>query len=190
MKRFALCLLVLACYSFAAHGKPDRGPRPKGPAVWKTIQLGNGINARDFQKALEAKEIYVAKNAGNVLNGAQFSVAQKPTTVDLVVVSVVGLGLDPGATLEEIYTAAKGKGFELCPDEVGPQLRLQYLDQPKDEWLTIGMEPVVTFKDARKFIQLFSIEHPRRGLWFEAAYHFDDYRWDGEDLFVFVLPRK
>jgi len=48
-------------------------------------------------------------------------------------------------TLTEIYARARQLGFGLAAAEVGPQLRLQYPDQPVGEFLTIGMEPIKTW---------------------------------------------
>ncbi len=46
------------------------------------------------------------------------------------------------ASLRQIYDAAHKLGFGLAPAEIGPQLRLQYLDQPVGEFLTIAMAPI------------------------------------------------
>ena len=54
--------------------------------------------------------------------------------------------------LAAIYARAQLLGFGLAAAEVGPQLRLQYLDQPIGEFLTIGMEPIRTWNGERAII--------------------------------------
>jgi hypothetical protein len=66
--------------------------------------------------------------------------------VDLVILSVLELGLgEQGASLKDIYARAKSLGFALCPAEVAPQLRLQYLEQPSGEVLHIAMELIAKY---------------------------------------------
>ena len=50
------------------------------------------------------------------------------------------------ASLADIYARARQLGFGLAAAEVGPQLRLQYFDQPIGEFLIIGMEPIRTWE--------------------------------------------
>jgi hypothetical protein len=110
--------------------------------VWKTIQLGTRHKtADDFRAALQAAGCYIADGAHDVLDSAVFHAADQETEIDLVVTSVAGLGFKWPATHEEI--CARELSFELCPAEVGPQLRLQYLAQPFTHWLPIAMEPVM-----------------------------------------------
>ena len=110
--------------------------------VWKTLKLHPGIDADAYRKAIKGKKMRIGDYANDILGKPAFSVVTEKTDVNLVVVSVADLGFKDGATLKDIYATAKKRGLELCLSEVGPQLRLQYKDQPKDEWLVIGMEPI------------------------------------------------
>ncbi|MGY4451042.1 hypothetical protein ACVWZR_005702 [Bradyrhizobium sp. i1.3.1] len=66
--------------------------------------------------------------------------------MELILVSPAQLGFTSDTvTLADVYARARQLGFELAAAEVGPQLRIQYLDQPIGEFLIIGMEPIKTW---------------------------------------------
>lgn len=80
----------------------------------------------------------------NIITGPKFITAKKKIKINLVNVSVADLGFDKCTSLKDIYKRAIEVGFELCPEEVGPQLRLQYLNQPKGEWLCVATKPIIS----------------------------------------------
>ncbi|MDO8486431.1 MAG: hypothetical protein Q7S77_01915 [Candidatus Staskawiczbacteria bacterium] len=157
--------------------------------VFKTIKFGNPDlrNADDFRKAIKAKKMQISDWANDILGKPAFSVATEESEVDLVVISVAELGFKKGATLKDIYAKVKERGLELCPNEVGPQLRLQYPDQPKGEWLIIGMDPIAGSDGCLK---LFYVEQGGGVLWLFGSDGYPDFIWRGLNRFVFVLPRK
>ena len=66
--------------------------------------------------------------------------------MELFAVSAAALGFRSGtASLGEIYARAHQLGFGHAAAEIGPQLRLQYLDQPLGDSLIIGMAPIRTW---------------------------------------------
>ena len=84
-------------------------------------------------------------HADAILKSREFSLSTNETEINLVIASVADLGFsDEGAALPAIYARARTLGLELCPAEVGPLLRLRYLNQPVGEWLRIAMTPIVT----------------------------------------------
>lgn len=90
------------------------------------------------------------ETANEIIGRPAFTLSRTKTEVDLVIISVFELGFDnhdggTGASIKDIYTRAELLGFELCPPEVGPQLRLQYLDEPLGEVLHIAMQPVAKY---------------------------------------------
>jgi len=130
---------------------------------WRTITLGTGLQtADDFRKALNSAGCKIGHWANDILGERGFMAAAKEQDVDLVVISVADLGFPNGATRKVIYQKAQELGLQLCPPEVGPQLRLQYLDQPMGEWLLIAMAPITDSGDG---LGVFSVARGVDGLW-------------------------
>ncbi len=106
-----------------------------------TIKLGTGLKTADyFRKALKDSGNHIDIGGDDILG--KFTVSNTEIEVDLVNLSVAKLGFKEGTTRSDIYNRALELDFKLCPPEVGPQLRLQYADQPEGEWLRIAMEPI------------------------------------------------
>lgn len=138
MKKIALLfgMLLITATMFAQN---------KQLPTWKTITLGVETKTSDgvFEE-LKEKGITFVFGGGPVqaiIGLTNFSVT--PQKLDLVMVSYDQLNLtDDYSDYNEIVTAAKALGLSVCPAEVGPILRLQYLDQSTEENLIIGMKPI------------------------------------------------
>jgi hypothetical protein len=114
--------------------------------VWKTIAIGTFPNSLALRNALDSIGCNPGTLAAEILARPAFIVSSGKRSVELVAASAVQLGFKTDTVaLAAIYERAKQLGFGLAAAEVGPQLRLQYLDQPVGEFLMIGMEPIKTW---------------------------------------------
>jgi hypothetical protein len=114
--------------------------------VWKTITLGSFANSLALRNALDARGCNVGGLAAEVLARPDFVVKSAKTEMELVAVSAAELGFKTDTvTLAAVYARARQLGLGLAAAEVGPQLRLQYFDQPVGEFLIVGMEPIMTW---------------------------------------------
>ncbi len=154
--------------------------------VWKTIKLGNYKNADEFRKALKKNGFKTGDWANDILDKPAFTVAGAEEEIQLVNVSVADLGFKNGATYKGICAKAKELGLELCPNEVGPQLRLQYKDQPKGEHLCIAMEPIT---DSFGNLSIFHVGHDDDVLWLYGYYGYSVPFWSAYYRFVFRLRK-
>jgi hypothetical protein len=117
--------------------------------LWKTITVGTFANFFALSNALDAAGCGIGNSAGEILARPTFTLGATKTSVELFAVSAAELGFRTDtALLADIYARAKQLGFGLAAAEVGPQLRLQYFDQPIGECLIIGMEPIRTWTGA------------------------------------------
>lgn len=154
--------------------------------VWKTIKLGTGLKTADgFRKSIKKNGMKISDWADDILG--KITAAAEETELDLVKVKVAELGFKSGARRDQIYARAKELGLELCPSELGPQLRLQYQDQPEGEWLLIAMEPITPSDGA---LGVFSVEWHDSELWLYCHFGHPDHFWPSAYRWVFVRPRK
>ena len=151
------------------------------PETFKIIEIGTHKDVKSLRKALEESGARIGDWASDILNKTKLSKSKQ--SLDLVVLSVKELGFPQGAQLKDIYEAAKNLGLDLCPAEVGPQLRLQYPDQPNGEWLVIAMEPI---KDSDGDLSLFHVKHIDDDRWLSAYYGEPGHFWFAGYRFVFV----
>ncbi|KRR07062.1 hypothetical protein CQ12_24810 [Bradyrhizobium jicamae] len=114
--------------------------------VWRTITVGTFANSFALLSALDAAGCGIGSLAEEILARPAFNVGTTKANVELFAVSAAELGFQTGTVrLAEVYARARQLGFGLAAAEVGPQLRLQYFDQPMGEFL-IAMEPIRTWK--------------------------------------------
>ncbi len=109
----------------------------------KTIELGTGLKTKeDFEKAITNQGGRIGRWVKDIMSKPEFEISEEKSNEDLVILFVKDLGFPNVPTVKEIFERAKELGLELCSPETGPQLRLQYLEQPNDELCLIGMSPI------------------------------------------------
>ena len=147
-----------------------------GSTLNMKIQLGNKTK-KELRKELE--KYNVSDLAWKLFDEMEI---EKPQEIELKIVSVKELGFSEPTQYKDIVNKAKEKGLELCLAEVGPQLRLQYLDQPLGEWLSVAMEAI---RDSDGDLYVFRVGHGGDGLWLYSDDGEPDGLWDPGYRFVF-----
>nr|WP_249141571.1 hypothetical protein [Bradyrhizobium diazoefficiens] len=152
--------------------------------VWRTIATGTYPDSLALRNALSAIGCGVGGLAAEILARPAFIVNAGKADIELLAVSAAELGVQgETAALRQIYAAAQQLGFALAPAEIGPQLRLQYLDQPIGEFLIIGMEPITTWTGDPVIL---TVANGGAGLILIGQEGHDDVRISTASRFIFV----
>lgn len=113
--------------------------------VWRKVNVGTFTNTAALIHALKAANCGIGDLANKILMPHSITFNGTKTELGLVAPSVAELGLRAEQTpIKQIYKQAIRLGFQLATPEIGPQLRLQYFDQPPGEFLNVAMEPIET----------------------------------------------
>jgi hypothetical protein len=157
-----------------------------GTPVWKTVKVGTSASKWDLFRDLDAANCDVGDSAEQIFAQPEFVVSSAKIDTDLVSVSLAQLGLQ-AATLRDVYARAQNLGFALATAEVGPQLRLQYFEQPLGEFLNIGMTPIVTRGGG---VEIFAVGNSGAGLLLVGKEASEAIAFHSTARFVFVRQRN
>ncbi|MDZ7798600.1 MAG: hypothetical protein U5L76_03185 [Patescibacteria group bacterium] len=173
---------VRALKKFLRKENPWEAPRF---SVFKTIKLGNK-DTESLQRAIKNAGMKISDWSRDIMSKPTFTLANSETTVELFTATVAELGFSGHTCFNNICTRIRELGYELCPAEVGPQLRLQYPDQPSNECLYIAMESIT---DSDGDLELFYVGHGAYGRWLSTNCGLPDFVWSPDHRFVFVRSK-
>jgi hypothetical protein len=153
--------------------------------VWRTVKLGKHPLPALYRSAIIDSKMRIGDWANEML--LKLSIAAEELEVPLVNLSVEQLGFERGACTMDLYAQALLIGLQLCAPEVGPALRLQYSQQPRDEQICVAMEAIGA-SDGLPVI--FVVESDRTGLWLFGCRARPGTLWSAADRFVFARKRN
>lgn len=155
------------------------------PARARELLVG-GVSKEDLLERLARNSVLLNDYARALFADERFGTSPEPRRVHVAIVTLNQLGLADGGTFKEIVQRAAAVDLSLCPLEVGPHLRLTYLDQPEGPYLTIASAPLSPDGAGPTG---FYLRRRKDGLWLRG------YRADAEHVhardfsaFAFIAP--
>lgn len=159
---------------------------PNKKVFLKTIETNPNIkSSADAEKELIAKGFRITDNAKHMLKSTSFS--KESVEYELVSFSVASLGFPQGATTKEIFAKGQELGLELCPAEVGPNLRLQYGDRAVNDYLLLAMD---TITDADGDSSVWYVRRVSDGSWLSEGWATPGDRLSADNQVVFVRRKS
>lgn len=159
---------------------------PEGKITRQSLEIG-GQTASELEEVLERAGFKISDYARSMLKSKEFTTENQKEQNDLVRLTVDALFNDGRVhTTDEVFSKAKDFGLELCPAEVGPHLRLNYRDQPLDEWIYVAMKQITASGGDP---DVFNVVRNGDGSWLGRSWAGPGEEWHPEDEFVFRLRK-
>ena len=157
-----------------------------------TVSIG-GMGKSDILRAARERNVHLNTAAEVLFEDRRFTTLDRQHITGIVALSVAELGFGGGATYGQIAERALESGFFECPLELGPHLRLQFLDQPDAAMpLTHGRAPPGSLTiasgpldDADETAKGFYLSHVEGVLWLRGYWSWAGHVWSPEDVLVF-----
>ncbi|MSU56520.1 MAG: hypothetical protein EXS51_04435 [Candidatus Taylorbacteria bacterium] len=112
---------------------------PEGRIERRTLEIG-GKTPQEYEAELTKAGFKIAEDEKQIL--AKIKPSKERHETGTVRLTVRDLGFTSAALYDAICARAKELGLELCPPEVGPELRLVIKEQAMNDWEVIAMEPI------------------------------------------------
>lgn len=94
-------------------------------------------NVHELLRALKSRRCDISADAIQIITGRDFTIAHHKSISNLVIRSARQLGLEEPVCYGEMFVEGVIRGLRPCPTELGLQLRHQYQNQPKKEFLRV-----------------------------------------------------
>ena len=170
---------------------PDGAPGTVPP---KEARVG-GMEKRELLRALREHNVQLNQAAEALFEDRRFIPLSQRRVVEIAFVSVADLGLRDGATYEQLTRRALDSGLIESPLELGPQLRVQFLNQPEGSAgfpmtehraphgsITVASSPLDESDETPKGFYLRRID----GVpWLRGYRSWPGHIWSPDDVFVF-----
>ena len=161
--------------------------------VPSTVQIG-GTSKGDLLAAVRDCGVRLNAAADALFDDHRFTTLDRSRVIEIVVRSVADLGFQRGATYKELIARASALGWGECPLEVGPHLRLQFLDQPEAPAgcraatqraplgsITVASAPL----DGDETPKGFYLMRFDGALWLRGYWSGADHVWSPDDVLLF-----
>ena len=170
---------------------------PNGHFASRAVSVG-GQSKQELLAQLVAGGVELNEAAHILFSSDRFAPSDAHQSLVTVELTVRQLGFAQGATTAVLHDKAVALGLRLAPLELGPYLRLQYLDQPEGNdgfpatkhrappgALTVASAPLSEDAAFPKGFYLRRIQGVLwlRGYWCDAANV-----WDADDRLIFCHP--
>lgn len=178
---------------------PEITWKPPRNAVVRTVRIG-GMSKQQLLVDLQRKNIELNEAGWELFAHEKFTTSEARSMLETVEISIAELGWAQGATFAQIGARAAELGLSLCPLEVGPHLRLQFLDQPEGQAghppsqhrappgsITIASQPL-TEEDA--IPKGFYLRRMEGVLWLRGYWSEREHIYSPDDHFVFCRPQN
>lgn len=159
------------------------------------LQIG-GLDKEPLLESLQAKGIQLNPLALSLFQHPGFVTQATSESLNITCVSASDLGFPDGTIYQDLVQAALQRQLVECPLELGPHLRLAFLDQPEGAIgftstpnqappgaITIASPPLDQNDTTPKGFYLRRING---SLWLRAYTSWPGHIWRAEDLFVFA----
>ncbi|WP_405132070.1 helicase [Paenibacillus sp. FSL H8-0317] len=160
----------------------------------RIVDVG-GLTKPQLIQKLDQHSILLDKYGEQLLNDERFIVSSTKRSLQTVELTVRQLGFSDGATTFQLFRRANDLGLECCPVELGPYLRMQYLDQPEicstnisegnkapSGSITIAS---ATLTEDNEFPKGFYLRRINDKLWLRGYLADDLHIWSPHDRFIF-----
>ncbi|WP_046225877.1 hypothetical protein [Paenibacillus dauci] len=168
---------------------------PDCKQIKRIVEIG-GLTKTQLLHKLQQHSIMMNELGKTLITDNKFTTSDIKYSLPTVELTVGQLGFPEGATIDQIFDRADQSGLALCPLELGPHLRLAYLEQPE----SYGDQPVQQHRapagsvtiaseiltEDEEFPKGFYLRKINGVLWLRGYIADHLHVWSPDDHFIFV----